>query len=117
MGTAKVSVAYLRGQSSPTGQAHGSDKSPVFMGGAAVRMQLSWLWLRMTRQLLQGVLEHDELPHRRGVCGSAAKDYITTLLEHSSGWYREQIWAGLTVNNSIFDSVPFININILCAVT
>lgn len=31
----KVSLAYLRGQSSLAGQQHGSDKSPVFMGGAA----------------------------------------------------------------------------------
>lgn len=40
MGTAKVSLAYLCGQSSRTGQAHGPDKSPVFMGGAAVSMRL-----------------------------------------------------------------------------
>lgn len=50
-----------------------------FMGGAAVSMQLSQLWLRMTRQLLQGVLERDELPHRGAVCGRSAKDFITTV--------------------------------------
>lgn len=30
MGTAKVSLAYLQGQSSPTDQTHGPDKSPVY---------------------------------------------------------------------------------------
>lgn len=62
------------------------------MGGAAVSMQLSWLWLWMTRQLLQGVLKCDELPHRRAVCGSSAKDFITTVWEHSGRWCREQSW-------------------------
>lgn len=101
MGPAKVSLAYLRGQSSPTGQTHGPDKSPVFMGGAAVSMQLSWLWLSMTRQLLQGILERDELPHRRAVCGSSAKD-ITTVWELFAGWSRDQSWAVLTESIIIF---------------
>lgn len=64
MGTAKVSLAFLQGQSSPTDPTHGPDKSPVFSGGAAASRQL--LRLRLTRQLLQGVLELDELPHLQG---------------------------------------------------
>lgn len=95
-GTAKVSLAYLCGQSSPTGQTHGPDKSPVFMGSTAVSMQLSRLWLRLTCQLLQGVLKHEELPHRRAVCGGSAKDFITTVWELSAVWFSEQSWPVLT---------------------
>lgn len=95
-----MSLAYLRGQSSPTGQTHGLDKSPFFMGGAAVGMQLPWLW--MARQLLQGVLERDELPQRRAVCGSSAKDFITAVWEYSGRWCWERRWAVLTESNAVF---------------
>lgn len=96
MGTAKVLLAYLCGQSSPTGRAHAPDKSPAFMGGAQASMQLSLLWLQMTCQLLQGVLEHEELPHRTAVCGSSVKDFITTDWEHSAGCCREKSPAVVT---------------------
>lgn len=105
MGTAKVSLAYLQGQSSPTDQTHGPDKSPVFMGGAAVSMQL--LWLRMTRQLLQGVLEPDELPHCRADSESTAKDIITTVCALSAGLYREQSWEILTESIILLSQYPY----------
>lgn len=113
MGTAKVSLAYLRGQSSPTGQPHGPDKSPVFMGGAAVSMRLSGLRLWMTRQLLQGVLERDELPHRRAVCESSAKDFITTVWEHSGRWCREQSQALLTQSIIVFLG-QYLFVSVMC---
>lgn len=47
------------------------------MGGTAASMQLSWFRLWVTRQLLQGVMEHDELPYREAVCGSSAKNFLT----------------------------------------
>lgn len=87
-------------------RAHQQDRHMVqinhlfFMGGAAVGMQLPCLW--MARQLLQGVLERDELPQRRAVCGSSAKDFITAVWEYSGRWCWERRWAVLTESNAVF---------------
>lgn len=76
------------------------------MGGAAGSMQLSRPWLRMTRQLLQGVLERDELPHHGAVCRSSAKDFITPVCEHFRlvAWGAEPGSIG-RISCSIFESV------------
>lgn len=69
---ASMSLAYLRGQRSPTGQTHGPSKSPVLMGSAAVSVQL-------LRQLLLGVSASWWAVTFRAVWVSLEKDFINSV--------------------------------------